>query len=520
MASLIGWLAESGARTSAGAAVASGTAWFYQPGTFTARTVFSDADGLAAITQPVALDAAGRATVYTKTPCRIVVQDSTGLTVLDTDRGNTLNAAQVEIENANITGTDVAGGTGAQVLGGRTDLDSFLGALADTLNAPTGSVSVGAGNQPFGDAITTLGSIFNVKASTFGAVGDGINDDTAAINRALAALVAAGGGILFFPPGTYKNTGLDAISTAVTILGCGPRISILSIATFNYILNVQSNGSVRVANMGFSATTAPFVQHLSDDVSVFTGCRFVCGVTSTFPTFYSSSTIGLNLIGCEVVQTGAAKTTGIFSGATVTGGAVYFESGPVVDSTSISVLTVLSGVRIKLTATSGTVSGFTAGINVSLTDCHLTSAGGTFNLVVGTRAFKEHGCIFGANVAFASDVPVVSDVRDSTFVRVSGSAASYTPDPSNTRGFEIASSNGAFQWNTPSPSPSAGTTDLIMLFLRYSNTSGGAVTPTFGAGLKGTLVSVSNSNSCSWLFLWDSTRGIWSQVGQVVTYTS
>ncbi|HEY4355664.1 MAG TPA: glycoside hydrolase family 28 protein [Acidobacteriaceae bacterium] len=44
-------------------------------------------------------------------------------------------------------------------------------------------------------------AIFNVR--TFGAAGDGKTVDTPAINRAIAAVAAAGGGTLMFPAGTY-----------------------------------------------------------------------------------------------------------------------------------------------------------------------------------------------------------------------------------------------------------------------------------------------------------------------------
>lgn len=45
-----------------------------------------------------------------------------------------------------------------------------------------------------------------VSVKAFGAVGNGGADDTAAIQNAVNAVVAAGGGLVFFPPGTYKIT--------------------------------------------------------------------------------------------------------------------------------------------------------------------------------------------------------------------------------------------------------------------------------------------------------------------------
>jgi polygalacturonase len=50
-------------------------------------------------------------------------------------------------------------------------------------------------------AVTTTESTFNVRA--YGATGDGKSVDTPAINRAIEAVVAKGGGTLLFPAGTY-----------------------------------------------------------------------------------------------------------------------------------------------------------------------------------------------------------------------------------------------------------------------------------------------------------------------------
>jgi len=70
----------------------------------------------------------------------------------------------------------------------------------------------------------------SVSVADFGAVGDGIADDTAAINLAIAALNAGQIKTLYLPPGTYRLT--SALTTitkdGVSIYGAGPRLSLLS----------------------------------------------------------------------------------------------------------------------------------------------------------------------------------------------------------------------------------------------------------------------------------------------------
>lgn len=63
----------------------------------------------------------------------------------------------------------------------------------------TYQVSVG----PFGAITDCGGQVFNVMCATWGATGNGVTNDTAAVVAADAALNAAGGGTLFFPHGTY-----------------------------------------------------------------------------------------------------------------------------------------------------------------------------------------------------------------------------------------------------------------------------------------------------------------------------
>lgn len=67
---------------------------------------------------------------------------------------------------------------------------------------------------------TKTDSVINVKS--YGAVGDGTTDDTAAIQAAIDAAETAGGGQLAFPPGTYSLTDTLTITESnVVLVGAG-----------------------------------------------------------------------------------------------------------------------------------------------------------------------------------------------------------------------------------------------------------------------------------------------------------
>lgn len=65
--------------------------------------------------------------------------------------------------------------------------------------------------------------VFNVR--DYGARGDGIAYDRPAIHKAVAAASAAGGGIVYLPPGTYNLNLLNPIEVPdeVTLRGYGTR---------------------------------------------------------------------------------------------------------------------------------------------------------------------------------------------------------------------------------------------------------------------------------------------------------
>ncbi len=98
----------------------------------------------------------------------------------------------------------------------------------------------------------------NVQA--FGAVGNGQNDDTAAIINADASL-PAGGGIVWFPPGSYKTSStIKPAADRTTWLGAGPSSQIVPTAAVAVGIDLTGRQLCKLQDLYVSQSnaTSPF----------------------------------------------------------------------------------------------------------------------------------------------------------------------------------------------------------------------------------------------------------------------
>lgn len=86
----------------------------------------------------------------------------------------------------------------------------------------------------------------------WGAVGDGVSDDTKAIQGAIDQCQGNGGGVVLVPPGTYKVNQLIIVQN-VTLVGFGANVSILKTSQANQDVIRVTGGGVRLTDLGFDS---------------------------------------------------------------------------------------------------------------------------------------------------------------------------------------------------------------------------------------------------------------------------
>lgn len=179
-----------------------GKLYTYVAGTTTPLATYTDAGAGTPNANPIILDSRGEANVW-------LGSSSYKLKLTTSADSELWTVDNIQSDSAKVLG-DLAASGGSALVG---FLQSGASATARTVQAKLRDV---------------------VSVKDFGAVGNGTTDDTAAISAACAAIQAAGGGVLYFPQGTYKiwptlpGTPLADFSSCnnLAILGQGAKLNI------------------------------------------------------------------------------------------------------------------------------------------------------------------------------------------------------------------------------------------------------------------------------------------------------
>lgn len=517
-AAIIGPLSISGSRLSDGTANASGLVWFFQPGTNTPVNVYADAAASSIVTQPITLGQDGKLPsqypggVFATQPIRLLIQNASGTTVTD-NVWIPATAGNVGVNNAGWTASN---------------LDAILTALFTSTGGQDGKYLVANGQTPLNINSVITGISVSVKA--FGAKGDGIAVDTSAAQTALNFASAAGGGVVYFPPGTYKiDQALTLTSaTGVTIRGAGQSASKI----------VTTHGSANVFT--FTSCTGYTVQDIGISASAtnsgsalgLTSCASITlrnvlvdasgGGTFLIPVSMASCTT-VRLDGCDLTPKSADATARTIkmtdtSEGLITGGAVRANAGAAVEFAGSS-----SKVSILGTSFTPGGSGNPTGVLWSATST------GTDFAVIGCATLRTGLGLYSK----AFDMSAIStdprlrqyangdDGPSSDTTVLSGGTV--TPD----RGYGIdfryrgTTTGAAYIVNAPTPTPVAGTSgqrDTLIRLILHNNAAGAvtgwnlnAVYHTTGA------ISTTDGNITAVTFDWDPISSVWREIARAVT---
>src|SRR4030095_3892578 len=219
----------------------SGTATFLLRGTASsaAAFLFNDFERTAQPgTNVITLDANGAAEVYCSVYCDVTLKNSAGTTLRTVTIGN--SSGVVEVRSDSFRGTDYDGSP-ANTVNQPITLTNVLNLWNDSAGAPDFQVLVDGVATNLQSAVVGFAGMFvNVKDPQYGAVGTGVTDDTTAI---LAATTDAAGGVVFFPPGTYKITTLSLSDANLHWWGSGAGATIISGTTSTNLIALTDNTS-------------------------------------------------------------------------------------------------------------------------------------------------------------------------------------------------------------------------------------------------------------------------------------
>jgi hypothetical protein len=318
-----------------------------------------------------------------------------------------------------------------------------------------------------------------VQAKTYGAVGDGVTDDTAAL---IAAITAAAGKVLLLPGGTYNfNPSAGITTVACKITGAGKE---------NTIISITGNGDV------FQRAAWSVFEDLTVDMNgdVYSGhcMRF------------ANPSPGCEDRGIEIWMVASGKHALLFD---ADGGSQFFSSG----SHYVTLTTAGSGAAVKMGNDTGSRPRVFVGSEGS--GCTVFDFGGANNVAVFggvTNGLLWSGIsartnLFGMRIGsvagrvsitgdghqivgcvFSDPVDITSSTNNVVFHSAAGS--NDITDAGNANQIDIPWSAYTPVWTAAAVNPALGDGTLVGTFERHGKTINATIkltigtTTTFGTG--------------------------------------
>ncbi len=463
MASLFESLAVTGSRKADGTANASGRCWFYVPGTQTVATIYPDAEQSAPLSNPVTLNAGGKATVYFAGQVDVFIEDSARLPISTLTLSE--RAERVEVRNAGFTGLLPSGSQGA---GGATDLDTVLSSIFASVGGLDGQYKefAGATSRSIADKFREVW----VSVKDYGAKGDGVRDDTTSIRTTANEAARLGGAIVYFPPGTYLVSSpiLLSSATGVSFVGAGRTASLIkSTSTTENVFTLTSCSGFTVRDLGITAAATN-----SGTAIAMSGCSSVSIRSITV-----DGTGGGKFLICASLG-GAASKTMFFDCALTAKAADVTARGIAYSATSGSVHSIIG---CTIDGGTGQPINFDLAITqVVMAGCNLAGSL-TFAATLTGSGFNITGNYFAANVTVSATADISLAQSGNRWVpQILTFANGTTQTPQVLGGYSHLSCTsggaGTVTVNAPSPPVIGNSGDRAPFYIVFTNAAGGAVT--------------------------------------------
>ena len=474
-------------------------------GTSTRATYYEDFAGNSAVTPTanVALDASGRLICYVTCLVDCVVYDADGVAIATFTAG--VAAANVEVRSQSFSGTDYE--TGVTAAGNPTTAAAIFDLWKTSTGGTNWNVLVGGVSTSLQTALSSIGGIvYNVLS--YGAAGNGTTDDTTAIQAAITACNAAGGGIVWLPEGTYRTTSVLTVSDKVSLAGAGAHCTTINCDhASNNLLTYSGSSTARWQEL--AGLRLKYAQTSSGvHVTVASGTLLRISGCDIGTDTQSVAAIGTNTSATTVVNiydtavrmgNGAAGTCitvgGVAKRVSCFGCTFIAPVAPAYDR-------MVYGDHITLVGCVFDTSGCTdTSVPVTLR-CYLAGST-TLDAIITDCVFTADGGGSAATVAIALGTPIAASVfSESNNVFACDTAYSYTITAANVGShIRLGSREGRVKIMSSATTPIAVPTDQYGVVL-VTSTVAGSVTLTGTmppVGARGSVV-INNSDASSRAF--------------------